>query len=273
MNVLAEPDWINIPCDQKLFAFVICQNMLHGSKMDHTENVLSLSRKEITTCHHAQLFITNRCISFKKHTHLLKLKHGNKFRNYLSNILFKKAMVETLKEYFTIIQHFYIQPIQFTISMPSNNTYLFYEPLHTAYFLKLHWRATMSHYQVSKYHGYELFAEKPSRMKIPSNVYKCEDGTYINEKLICDGQRDCVDETDEKQCHCNLGKKSYPGCRYFCNEIFQHCICSDFYFSCLSSITCLPYSKVCDGHKDCILGEDEICEKKVSKRREDVKQS
>ena len=266
MNILAEPDWINIPCDQKLFAFVICQNMLHKRKMNDKGNVLSLSQKEIHTCPYAQLFITNRCISFKKHSSLSQLKNYNRYGNYLENILVKKAMAKTLKEYFTIIQHFYIQPIQFTIAIPSNNTYLLFEPLHTAYYLKLSWRITISNYLISKYQGYMLFAEKPSIMEIPSNVYKCKDGTYIDEKLICDGQRDCVDETDEKQCHCNHGKNLFdPSCKYFCNEIFQHCICSDFYFSCLSSVTCIPYSKVCDGHKDCILGEDEICEINLAK--------
>ena len=248
MNVLAEPDWINIPCDQKIFAFVICQNTLHERKMDDKENVFNLSKRKLHTCHHAQLFIKNRCISFKRHTNSSELKYDIKYGDYLENILVKKETVENLKEYFTIIQHFYIQPIQFAILMPFNNTYLFYEPLHTVYFLKLSWRATMSNFLFSKYHGYMLFAKKPSRIKIPSNVYQCKDRSYIDEQFICDELRDCIDGIDEEICHSHYAKGS---------------VCSDFYFTCLSSVRCIPYLKVCDGKRDCLFGEDEICENKL----------
>ena len=48
INILAEPDWINIPCDQKLFAFVICQNMLHKNKNESQRKCVELKSKRNT---------------------------------------------------------------------------------------------------------------------------------------------------------------------------------------------------------------------------------
>ena len=40
---------------------------------------------------------------------------------------------ESLLDYFTIIQNFYLKPLQFTISIPLNNTYLHYTPYQKLY--------------------------------------------------------------------------------------------------------------------------------------------
>ena len=78
--------------------------------------------------------------------------------------------------------------MQFTISVPFNNTYLYYKPYQTKYFLKLTWKSKMSKNPVSEYDGYMLSANNPFKQRIPSNVFKCADGTYINEIFICDGK-------------------------------------------------------------------------------------
>ena len=38
-----------------------------------------------------------------------------------------------------------------------------------------------------------LYANKPGKIKIPSNVFKCKDGSYIEETSVCDGNIDCID--------------------------------------------------------------------------------
>lgn len=53
----------------------------------------------------------------------------------------------------------------------------------------------------------------------------------------CDGNKDCVDETDEKDC-----PKNCSG--FICGEM------------------CIPKEWVCDGTSDCVNGEDEnLCSK------------
>ena len=41
------------------------------------------------------------------------------------------------------------------------------------------------------------------KMKIPSNVFQCEDKSSVNEMPVCDGIKDCVEGIDEKHCYCN----------------------------------------------------------------------
>ena len=106
----------------------------------------------------------------------------------------------------------------------------------------------MSKNPVSKYDGYMLSASNPLKQRIPSNVFKCVDGAYINKIFICDGKIDCVEGAEEKKCFCDQAMNPLSvGCKYFCNPLSQQCSCSTFYFTCLSSFNCIPYLKVCDG--------------------------
>ena len=217
-------------------------------------------------CQNNNLLIGNRCISFRKYNNRMKL---SELKNDKNDVRFTEIInleKETLFPYFTIIQHFYLNPLQFTISVPLNNTYLYYMPYHTKYYLKLTWKRRISNNTITKYHGYMLSANNLLKQTFPSNIFKCEDGSYINELSVCDEKIDCIDEADEKQCFCDYAMDPFPmGCRYVNNELSHEYSCSAFDFTCLSSSTCIPYLKVCDGHIDCLHGEDEYCEKKLDK--------
>ena len=64
-----------------------------------------------------------------------------------------------------------------------------------------------------------LSANKLSINQIPSNVFKCEDGSYIDELSVCDGQNDCTEGLDEKQCSCNyVSHLLAEGCKHISNE-------------------------------------------------------
>ena len=172
----------------------------------------------------------------------------------------------TLFKYFTIIQHFYLKPLQFTIFVPLNNTYLHYTPYKTTDFLRLTWKSKVSSNPITEHHGYMLSVSNPVKQTFPSNIFKCEDGLYINEISVCDDKLDCIEGADEKQCSCSYAIGMMPFvCKYLCNEISNQCSCSTHYFTCLSSSTCIPYLNVCDGHRDCLHGEDEFCEKYTNK--------
>ena len=262
IHVLSNPDWINIPCVQKIPAFVVCQKIMkeREDNKKFTGNYSS-PNKEVEMCGNAQLFITNRCVSFIKYnfyTNLSDSKYDINTNGFKEVIDMDKTI---LFQYFTIIQHFYKQPLQFTIALPFKNAYIHYEPLQTPYFLKLTWNKKINNNSITQYHGYNLHANKLVIEKIPSTVFKCEDGSYIDKLLICDEKNDCTEGLDEKLCSCYTGMNLLAvGCKYVCIERSNPCSCSDFYFTCLSSSTCIPYLKVCDGHRDCLHNEDEYCE-------------
>ena len=117
-----------------------------------------------------------------------------------------------------------------------------------------------------------VYANKPGKMKIPSNVFHCKDGTYIAETSLCDGIEDCPEGTDENQCNCtNASDLYHVNCKYLYNNISHTYSCTAYYFTCVSSFTCIPYSKVCDFYEDCFQGEDEFCRFQADKDLKIVK--
>ena len=80
-NTLAEPDWITIPCNQKIPTTLICQKLLMNKHLECTQNHPFVNIKNIQSCNYSELFIDNRCIRFKKYninTNLSELIYENK---------------------------------------------------------------------------------------------------------------------------------------------------------------------------------------------------
>ncbi|ELU11431.1 hypothetical protein CAPTEDRAFT_47730, partial [Capitella teleta] len=91
--------------------------------------------------------------------------------------------------------------------------------------------------------------------KCAPGLYACLDSSCILEQHVCDGVQDCLSGDDESNCHdkCqpgeNLASFSYPS--------ICHCSDSTLHFRC-SDGECIPFSKMCDCHKDCKDGSDEV---------------
>ena len=127
-------------------------------------------------------------MKYNCYTNLSELKYNLNSNDLKEIFNMEKAI---LFQHFTVFQHFYIKSLQFTITIPFKNTFIYYEPFQTPHFLKLTWKTKMNNNPITKYHGYMLSANKLSINKIPSNVFKCEDGSYIDELSVCDRENDC----------------------------------------------------------------------------------
>ena len=67
--------------------------------------------------------------------------------------------------------------------------------------------------------------------------FQCSHGKRcISKVLVCDGQNDCQDQSDEVNCR-SLGE----GCHLWCDN----------------NTRCVPDSFLCDGERDCADGSDE----------------
>ena len=152
-NILAEPDWINVPCSQKIPAIVICQKIIKNDKLDYMRNSTILNMKDIKSCNSSELFIENMCIAFQKHgiyANLSELKYDKHNRVFFDVMILQGKCKQTVIEYFTNIQKLYIQPIQFAVSMVINNTFLIYKPRQSLHFLKLTWLNEISSNSISE---------------------------------------------------------------------------------------------------------------------------
>ena len=87
----------------------------------------------------------------------------------------------------------------------------------------------------------------------------CSDGSCISDRLLCDGETQCKNQEDEKQCWCLNGKERIYNstfCRHQCHK--DNCQCPPMYYQCANG-GCVQYSLVCDGLWHCKDGSDEDC--------------
>lgn len=76
--------------------------------------------------------------------------------------------------------------------------------------------------------------------------------------FLCDGVIDCPNGEDESNCTLLCDASFSTTTMYCLNKCHPHnCSCHSLYFQCPDG-GCLHNSKVCDGHDDCLEGEDEI---------------
>ncbi len=106
---------------------------------------------------------------------------------------------------------------------------------------------------------------RPKRYKAGCAVYhfQCDDLTCISDVHICDGEADCRNAEDEKQCGCNamISSISPLGYHHQCMSLTTgqaRSSCHPMEFIC-NKEKCIPYTHVCDGIHHCKNGADEFC--------------
>ncbi|XP_043922260.1 SCO-spondin-like [Protopterus annectens] len=94
------------------------------------------------------------------------------------------------------------------------------------------------------------------RANCTKNEFQCESFGCINSAFVCDGQRDCLDGSDEK--YCGLLPTNVP---HFITPVATSTIfpshCSAKQFAC-SNGECIQRERRCDFRQDCQDGSDEI---------------
>ena len=117
-NVLPEPDWISVPCDEKMPTVVICQTQVKETMSKEKEQSFVTSSKNIQVCKGNQLPVANKCISFQlyaEHMDSLGMNYYRKYESLYEKLILNEHLKDMMSGYFTLIQHFYLQPIQFIL--------------------------------------------------------------------------------------------------------------------------------------------------------------
>ncbi|KFM69033.1 Prolow-density lipoprotein receptor-related protein 1, partial [Stegodyphus mimosarum] len=74
----------------------------------------------------------------------------------------------------------------------------------------------------------------------PKQAFQCDDGTCLSRSLVCNGQWECPDGSDEARCYTGIP-------------------CDSSAFRCRNG-QCLPQYAFCNAVQDCADGSDEINE-------------
>ena len=93
----------------------------------------------------------------------------------------------------------------------------------------------------------------PDQPKCSSAYFQCNDGTCLDEHLVCDGRQHCMMGEDENNCtHICTDKVS---CALNCSYM-NKCYCLRGFFQCRNG-GCIPVGKLCDRVYNCKDGSDE----------------
>ena len=88
-----------------------------------------------------------------------------------------------------------------------------------------------------------IFLLEPKVCK--EDEFNCSDSSMcIDKKWKCDGDFDCADHSDERDCKGTI----FDG---------EGHLCSDTDFTCASGDECIHKTWACDGDQDCLDGSDE----------------
>ena len=121
--VLTEPDWVTIPCNEKFLQLVLCQKVRKNTHWEQpTDNTISHRLEQKTKeCKQGQLFINNNCILFlyfNKNTNITyQYLHVQKTK-FLDQNHFHNNTYKFMPDYLSLIQYFFLQPLQFTNFFP-----------------------------------------------------------------------------------------------------------------------------------------------------------
>ena len=93
----------------------------------------------------------------------------------------------------------------------------------------------------------------PDQPTCSSTYFQCNDGTCLDEHLVCDGRQHCMVGEDEQKCGniCTDKVSCALSCSYMTN-----CHCLRGFFQCVTG-GCIPVGKLCDRVKNCKDGSDE----------------
>ena len=258
--ILTEPDWITVPCDEKLSDFIVCQEIKNNT-MKETSIFQDSSLKDIF-CKEGHLFIKNKCILFRQYKRLDNLKILIDDQNKINKE--KLSSINNFSaEYFSLVQHHFIEKLQFTLIDHSQKTLHTYTLIKSSTYGQYEWMSKVTNEIIAHHDGYLLFPYSYRQVRVPPFLFHCTDGSYVHETLLCNGIDDCSMGIDEKNCVCLNSFQSFGSiCNYKCKN--GKCRCSDFFYQCSSVLKCIPYLFVCDGYQDCHNGEDEICKINVN---------
>ncbi len=184
---LAEPNMVNVNCNDKLLPYVACMASVKQNKM------LNYHSQHTEHCPAETLFLDRKCLHFQ----------WVESQRKLAKLLLKEQnLILSLKSLHNIgILTDSVQgqfPPVFVLSMENRSKVIMVSCQ------KLHCKKACTNDPISTSHvsGFAILPVPLADIFTGGLTLKCKTGVHVNVMVICDGQVDCAqDKSDEMDCH------------------------------------------------------------------------
>ena len=186
LSNLAQPDWISVPCDDKLLHYVVC-----AKKINYT-SISIPDEQEQEACEKQQIMVNKRCYSFILHNKAqVKLGYCQLFNG-------RSISVAQLKLFYHILDAISTS-VDFSIIVENYNTNMVVGIKMTRLYDRIHLKYT--DITTEEYEGNYICSFKKLIRVTDIITFKCEKGGAILHDFVCDGSVDCPnDNSDERIC-------------------------------------------------------------------------
>ena len=222
---LAEPDWMPISCESRIFTRVVCVN-----KKPLLQSIAWNNVDTDTKCPLISIVIREKCFYFKwkYEGETMELKLNSLTLNHLPQIKFHHVFDALLLEnsHITILTKHNIQTVQYFKVIK--------------YLNKINYK--VSNISLLKAEGF--FLETLNKIKIIYGItmFRCEAGSFIMSDFVCNQLIDCpYDKSDEENCICSENWET-KYCKYIMVGKHKQ-VCNHLYYTSHSG-QCCKYSSL-----------------------------
>ena len=189
LSNLAEPDWISVPCNDKLLHYVVCAKKANYYNITTIHNV-----QEDETCEKQLILVNKRCYAFIWHNKT-QVKPG-----YCQLFNGRSITVAQLKLFYHIFDAISTSVV-FNILVDNYNTNMVVGIKMTRQFNRIHLKYT--DITTEEWEGNYICNFNKLIRVTDILTFQCEKGGALLYDFVCDGSIDCPnDNSDEKICTC-----------------------------------------------------------------------
>ncbi len=242
---LAEPEYLNLECNKKLLAHVVCDTA-QGNK--------SLGKITNKILHHS-LFCSQNMISTKEHCHgFLWLSHKS-----ADDCRTKSFPVSSIDEklFATIFKAVDVDNVIFYI----NNVTVIYEIKCIKNIASE--RCQISDSNIKETHGFLVLKENKQLQIIGGNIFECKDSIFVSSTMRCDGHQDCPNSADEVNCTCKSISDQLVSCQWVIDTQSHKGYCGPLFTKnsrgkCVQAVQSIPNNKEYLNEKCVLMWHNEL---------------